>query len=190
VYADATYPTCVDTDATGSPTTPTWRCRCFRSVHHPDHADDFQPDPVFAQSALLDAGGRAVPNPAHDPGAELQTGNLPFNQTNCVDTVEDVSIFAWGLAWACFNAFLDNTEVFFAVMDALGLDARTRSQASPSARPHRKGLWRLPWVDGPIDPYSPCCHAAAPGLGGQPEGASAPATTTLGGVGRVDRRAR
>jgi hypothetical protein len=36
----------------------------------------------------------------------------------------------WGLAAACFNAFLDNT-VFFAVMDALGLDARSRSQASP-----------------------------------------------------------
>ncbi|MEV6816033.1 alkaline phosphatase [Micromonospora sp. NPDC051296] len=63
-------------------------------------------------------------NPARDPGAELQTGNLPFDQTNCVHTVEDVAIVASGPGAQRFNGFLDNTEVFHAIIDALGIDAR------------------------------------------------------------------
>jgi alkaline phosphatase len=38
--------------------------------------------------------------------------------------VEDVGIRASGPGAERFSAMLDNTEVFFAMMDALGLDAR------------------------------------------------------------------
>jgi len=72
------------------------------------------------QPALI-SGGVAVPNPAHDAEAELQTGNLPQNQMNCVHTVEDVSAFASGPGAAKFNGLLDNTEVFRAMMSALQL---------------------------------------------------------------------
>lgn len=125
VYGDATYPTYVDSDGDGFPDDPNPEVGLFFGwSNHPDHTDDFQHNPVFQQPALIDSNGVAVDNPNRDPGAELQTGNLPFNQTNCVHTVEDVSVFATGPGAARFNAFLDNTEIFFGIIDALGLDAR------------------------------------------------------------------
>lgn len=126
VYGDAGFPTYTDADGDGFPDDPDPDVQLlFGWSNHPDHTDDFQHNPTFLQPALIDpATGKAVPNPQRDPGAELQTGNLPDNQTNCVHTVEDVSVFAFGPGAARFNAFLDNTELFFAMMDALGLDAR------------------------------------------------------------------
>lgn len=121
VYGDAGYPTYVDSDGDGFPDDPNPDVQLFFGwSNHPDHMDDFQVDGAPTQPALL-SGGVAVPNPAHDAGALVQIGNLPYNQTNCVHTVEDVGIFASGPGAARFNAFLDNTEVFFAMMDALGL---------------------------------------------------------------------
>lgn len=121
VYGDAGYPTYVDDDGDGFPDDPNPDVQLFFGwSNHPDHMDDFQADGTFTQPALL-SGGVAVPNPAHDAGALVQIGNLPYNQTNCVHTVEDVGIVASGPGAARFNAFLDNTEVFFAMMDALGL---------------------------------------------------------------------
>jgi alkaline phosphatase len=125
VYGDATFPTYVDSDGDGFPDDPNPEVGLFFGwSNHPDHTDDFQHNDVFAQPALRDDDGNAVDNPDRDPGAELQIGNLPFNQTNCVHTVEDVSVFASGPGSERFNAFLDNTEIFFAIMDALDLDPR------------------------------------------------------------------
>ncbi|NDL57733.1 alkaline phosphatase [Phytoactinopolyspora mesophila] len=126
VYGGATYPTYVDDDGDGFPDDPDPDVQLFFGwSSHPDHTDDFQHNSVFSQPALLDDDGRAVDNPDRDPDAELQIGNLPFNQTNCVHTVDDVSIVASGPGAARVNAYLDNTEVFFVLMDALGLDPRT-----------------------------------------------------------------
>jgi alkaline phosphatase len=126
VYGGATYPTYVDSDGDGFPDDPDPEVQLFFGwSSHPDHSDDFQHNPLFMQPALLDDDGRAVDNPERDPDAELQIGNLPFNQTNCVHTVEDVAIAASGPGAERVNAFLDNTEVFFVLMDALGLDPRT-----------------------------------------------------------------
>lgn len=125
VYGDATYPTYVDSDGDGFPDSPDPDVQLFFGwSNHPDHTDDFQHNDVFAQPALRDGTGRAVDNPDRDPGAELQIGNLPVNQTNCVHTVEDVGVFASGPGAARFNAVQDNTELFFGMTSALGLDAR------------------------------------------------------------------
>jgi alkaline phosphatase len=102
--------------------------------NHPDFHDDFRFDLAgFTEPALLDRnapnGPAAVPNAERDGQAELQLGNLDYSQTNCVHTVEDVPLGASGPGAARFNGVLDNTEVFFAIMDALGLDARTSVSA-------------------------------------------------------------
>jgi alkaline phosphatase len=124
VYADAGYPTYVDSDGDGFPDDPSPDVQLFFGwSNHPDHTDDFQHNPVFLQPALVDGTGRAVDNPDRDPDALLQIGNLPYNQTNCVHTVEDVAVVASGPGASRFNAFLDNTEIFFAMMDALGVKA-------------------------------------------------------------------
>jgi alkaline phosphatase len=126
VYADAGFPTYADHDGDGFPDDPNPDVQLFFGwSNHPDHTDDYQHDPIPLQPSLIDpATGKAVDNPADDAGAELQSGNLPFNQTNCVHTVEDVSIVAAGPGAHRFNAFMDNTEVFHAIIDALGLDPR------------------------------------------------------------------
>ncbi|QSB14684.1 alkaline phosphatase [Natronosporangium hydrolyticum] len=122
VYGNAAFPTYADRDGDGFPDDPAPDVELFFGwSNHPDHSDDFHHNPVFKQPALLDEDGRAVDNPERDPDAELQVGNLPFNQTNCVHTVEDVSVFASGPGAARFNAFLDNTELFFAMTDSLDL---------------------------------------------------------------------
>jgi alkaline phosphatase len=125
VYGDATYPTYEDTTGDGFPDSPDPDVQLFFGwSNHPDHTDDFEHNEVFAQPALRDHSGRAVDNPDRDPGAELQVGNLPLNQTNCVHTVEDVGVFASGPGAERFNAVQDNTEIFFGMIGALGVDAR------------------------------------------------------------------
>lgn len=122
VYGDAGYPTYVDADRDGYPDDPDADVQLFFGwSNHPDHSDDFQHNDEFAQPALRDGSGRAVDNPQRDPGALEQIGNLPYIQTNCVHTVEDVGVSASGPGASRFNAFLDNTELFFAMADALHL---------------------------------------------------------------------
>jgi len=130
VYAEAGFPNYTHANGTGFPDDPDpSRTLYVAFSNHPDFYDDFRFDQAaYVEPALVDreapGGARAVPNPNKDGGAELQIGNLPFTETNCVHTVEDVSIAALGPGAARFNGVLDNTEVFFAMMDALGLDAR------------------------------------------------------------------
>lgn len=125
VYGDAGFPTYVDSNGDGFPDAPDPDVQLFFGwSNHPDHKDDFQHNPTFLDPAVIDdETGRAVPNPQRDPDAELQLGNLPVASTTCVHTVEDVSIFASGPGSHRFNAFLDNTEVFHRMIDALGIDA-------------------------------------------------------------------
>jgi alkaline phosphatase len=141
VYADAGYPTYVDGNGDGFPDDPSPSIQLFFGwSNHPDHRDDFQHDPVFIQPALLipGPGSVVIANPNHDGDAEYQIGNLPFDQTNCVHTVDDVAIFASGPGAERFNAFMDNTEVFHTMMAALRLRAAgqhvdPRQQAKPAA---------------------------------------------------------
>lgn len=125
VYADAGFPTYVDSDGDGFPDDPDAEVQLFYGwSNHPDHSDDFEHNETFLQPALFDEDGVAVPNPERDPDALVQIGNLPLNQTNCVHTVEDVPIFASGPGASGFAAVLDNTEVFHRMMDSLGLVVR------------------------------------------------------------------
>lgn len=130
VYADAGFPNYVDADGDGFPDDPDPTRTLFVTFsNHPDFHDDFRFDgPGYVEPAVINkdaqGGPAAVPNPEKDPDAELQLGNLDFSQTNCVHTVEDVPLAASGPGASRFNGVLDNTELFFAMIDALAIDAR------------------------------------------------------------------
>ncbi|MDP5225971.1 MULTISPECIES: alkaline phosphatase [Arthrobacter] len=129
VYGEAGFPTYTDGNGDGFPDDPNPEIGLFFGWNnHPDHTDHFLPNPVPVQPSLLDASGKAVPNPAHQPGGELQQGNLPYTETNCVHCVDDVALVASGPGSADFNRFHDNTEVFFSVVNALGLKVPTARQ--------------------------------------------------------------
>lgn len=125
VYGDAGFPSYVDEDGDGFPDDPDPDVQLFFGwSNHPEHTDDFQHNEVHLPAAVIDDDtGEAVPNPERDPDAELQIGNLPRESTTCVHTVEDVSVFASGPGSARVNAFVDNTELFHIMIDALGIDA-------------------------------------------------------------------
>lgn len=141
VYGDAGFPTYVDTTGTGFPDDPNPEIGLFFGwSNHPDHYDHFTSNPVPVQPALLDkASGKAVPNPDHQNGGELQTGNLPYNETNCVHCVDDVSIVASGPGSHRINRFHDNTEVFFDVINALGIRVDTEQLLAGSGRAQQNG---------------------------------------------------
>jgi alkaline phosphatase len=130
VYADAGFPNYVDADGDGFPDNPDPERTLFVTFsNHPDFHDDFRfAQAGFVEPAMIDraapGGPAAVPNPEKAPQAELQLGNLDYSQTNCVHTVEDVPLGASGPGSARFNGVLDNTDVFYAMVDALGVDAR------------------------------------------------------------------
>lgn len=131
VYADAGFPDFRDSDGDGFPDDPDPDRTLFIGwSNHPDYYDSFRLDrrPIApaVTSDQLPKGANVVPNADKDPGAELQIGNLPLDQVNSVHTVDDVPIVAMGPGGARFNATLDNTEVFFAIVDALGIDATAR----------------------------------------------------------------
>lgn len=133
VYADAGYPTYVDSDGDGFPDTPDADVQLFYGwSNHPDHTDDFERNETFLQPALFNEDGVAVPNPERDPDALVQIGNLPYNQNNCVHTVEDVPVFASGTGAAGFSSVLDSTEIFHRMMDALGLRVPAESGTGTS----------------------------------------------------------
>ncbi|MBI2761957.1 MAG: alkaline phosphatase [Chloroflexi bacterium] len=137
VYGDAGFPNFVDSNGDGFPDDPNPSRTLFVGFsNHPDYRDDFQIDvPGPTEPAVLDMETRkAVPNPRHDPDAELQTGNLPFDQTNCVHIVDDVIIVASGPGAQRFRGLLDNTEVFYAMVDALGLEVPARTAAVPTGQ--------------------------------------------------------
>lgn len=133
VYGDAGFPTYADEDGDGFPDDLDPDVQLFYGwSNHPDHSDDFRFNDTFRQPALEDEDGTAVDNPERDPDALVQIGNLPYEETNCVHTVEDVSIVASGPGAARFNAVLDNTEVFHAVAAALALELPALPEESPS----------------------------------------------------------
>jgi alkaline phosphatase len=129
VYAEAGFPNFVDSNGNGFPDDPDPTRTLFVGwSNHPDHRDDFGMDLTFTEPALVASGAPAnspaAPNPAKDVEGELQTGNLPLAQPNCVHAVDDVAIVASGPGSERVNGVLDNTEVFFVITDAVGVDAR------------------------------------------------------------------
>ena len=123
VYEQAGFPTYVDADRDGFPDEiEVERKLAIGWGNHPDYRDDFKFNPVPLSPAVM-SGGKAVPNPARDPGGELQTGNLPYSANQAVHIVDDITITASGPGAERFGRLMDNTEVFFNIVDALGLEA-------------------------------------------------------------------
>jgi alkaline phosphatase len=90
----------------------------------PDHYETFRlkADGPFVP-AIEGPGRTYVANEKYRdvPGAVLRVGNLPRNAPQGVHTGEDVVLTAMGPGAERVRGFLDNTEVFRIIADALGL---------------------------------------------------------------------
>ncbi|MBW7882667.1 MAG: alkaline phosphatase [Caldilineaceae bacterium] len=123
IYADAGVPTYEDADGDFFPDS--WETAVTLAGvvnNHPEYTEDFQVSPVPRVPAVQDADGNYVDNPDDDPSGIFMSGDLPMDSNSGVHTLQDVPVFAAGPGAEYFNAVLDNTEIFFGMAYALGLD--------------------------------------------------------------------
>jgi alkaline phosphatase len=124
VYSEAKFPDYQDADGDGFPdNVEVSRPLAIHWANHPDYYENYK---VLAEpmSPTVKEGDKWVASKQRAGDGELQPGNLPSSENNEVHTVEDVPLTASGPGAEQFHKMLDNTEVFFAIVNALGLDAR------------------------------------------------------------------
>lgn len=127
-YQDAMFPTYEDKDGDGFPDEMDVERKL--AVHfgaHPDYYEDYKMDAEPQSPAIKNEQGVYVANPGKlsnpddaDKDRFLQVG--PINASTGVHTVEDVPLMAHGIGSEYFGGTMDNTEVFYGIAHALGLD--------------------------------------------------------------------
>ena len=92
----------------------------------PDHYETFRPklDGPFVPAVVAPDKSYVANEKYKDaPGAVLRVGNLPHTANQGVHSGEDVILTATGPGAERVRGFMDNTEVFRIIVDALGLAA-------------------------------------------------------------------
>jgi hypothetical protein len=123
IYGDAGFPTYEDADGDFFPDS--WDVSVALAGvvnNHPEYTEDFQVSPTPRVPAVADADGNYVDNPDDDPNGIFMSGNLPMDSSSGVHTLQDVPVFASGPGADFFGQIMDNTEVFFGIAYALGID--------------------------------------------------------------------
>ncbi|MDR1598564.1 MAG: alkaline phosphatase [Oscillospiraceae bacterium] len=124
VYENAKFPTYADEDGDGFPDVISPDITlAIGWGNHPSYYEDFRyhavpsaPAVIVDDVAVANANGRAE-------DALLIAGNLTPEQPQEVHSADDVTLTAYGAGSSYFNKTLtDNTEVFFAMVNALGLN--------------------------------------------------------------------
>lgn len=126
VYADAGYPNYPEANVEGYPNQIDVSKRlAFFYGNYPDHYETLHPklEGTF-KPAVKDESGKYVANPKYiqmQEDAIHMPGNLPSHQEQGVHTADDAVLNAMGPGSEKFRGFMDNTEVFKVMVEALGL---------------------------------------------------------------------
>lgn len=127
VYGKAGYPNYPAPDAEGYPPTPDVSRRlAVLFGAYPDHCFAGKPslEGEFHPSLPKANGGEPPPDGNCRPGTVRLFGNLPFDQPQGVHAGDDVVLTAIGPGAEAFHGQIDNTFVFRAIAEALGLGYR------------------------------------------------------------------
>ncbi|PZW47005.1 alkaline phosphatase [Humitalea rosea] len=125
-YAEAGFPNYPAADARGYPPSVDVSRRLTAGyAAFPDYYETFRPhlEGQNVPAVQQGSGGPYVANPIYrdQPGAMLRLGNLPRDASTGVHTVDDGVLRATGPGSERFHGFIDNTLVFRAMAEALGL---------------------------------------------------------------------
>lgn len=125
IYADAGWPTFADADGDGFPDDPNPSVTlAVQFANHPDYYENYQFQSVPTAPAIM-ANGKAIANPKRaEQGGALREGNIPASDPSEVHAADDVPLTAEGPGADYFKGVMDNTEVFYGIVRALGLDGR------------------------------------------------------------------
>jgi alkaline phosphatase len=119
-YANAGWPTFEDADQDGFPDNPDPDVTlAIQYANHPDYNADYHFKEVPTVPAIM-ADGKAIVNPKTT--GEFYPGNIPADDPSEVHSADDVVLTAMGPGAEYFNGVMDNTEVFFGIVRALGLN--------------------------------------------------------------------
>ncbi|GHU67957.1 alkaline phosphatase [Clostridia bacterium] len=125
LYENAGYPTYTDSDGDGFPDEIVSDVTLLIGWgNHPAYYEDYSYHAVPSAPATV-VDGIAVPNAqgriANNP--TLMPSNLTPDQSQEVHSADDVTLVAYGAGSEYFTSTItDNTQVFFAMINALGLD--------------------------------------------------------------------
>lgn len=119
-YADAKWPTFEDRDGDGYPDNPDPSVTlAVQFANHPDNNVNYRFKKAPTPPAIM-AGDKAIANPAIQ--GEFQPGNIPAKNSQEVHSADDIILTAQGPGSEYLKGVMDNTEVFFGMVRALGLD--------------------------------------------------------------------
>jgi alkaline phosphatase len=123
IYADAKFPTYPKADANGyPPSVDVSRRLAFVFGAFPDHCKTGKPFLGGPFKPAEEKDNKAVANEVFcTPDATRMQGNLPFAAPQGVHSGDDVILTAMGPGSEAFHGRIDNTRVFRAIADALGL---------------------------------------------------------------------
>lgn len=122
IYADAGWPTFADADGDGFPDNPDPSVTlAVQFANHPEYYENYKFQEVPTSPAIM-ADGKAVANPKRSAGGQLMPGNIPASDPSEVHSADDVPLTAQGPGADYFKGIMDNTEVFYGIVRALGLD--------------------------------------------------------------------
>lgn len=118
--AQSIFPTFEDRDGDGYPDDPNPDVTiAVQYANHPNAQIDYKfkevPTPVNIKK-----DGKVVGNPAIH--GEYEEGNVPANVTSEEHAADDIIVNAEGPGSEFFHGVIDNTEVFYGMAEALGLD--------------------------------------------------------------------
>ena len=128
IYQNAGFPTYADADGDFYPDD--WAPSIVLAqgkVDNPIHTEDYQVSETPRVPSGRDDEGRTIDNPEDDPNGLLLGGNLPEGSTSSVHTLQDVPVFATGPGAEYFGRSQENTEIFFGILYALGVDPLNES---------------------------------------------------------------
>lgn len=124
-YQAGGFPNYVDSNGDGYPDTVNVSRRlAVFSNNYPDYYETFRPkmDGTFVP-AVKNEKGEYVANEAYKdvPGAVLRIGNIPRSEDTGVHAVDDVVLQAQGPGSERLRGYMENSDVFFVLADALSL---------------------------------------------------------------------
>lgn len=122
-YENAGFPEYKDADGDHFPDT--WvvsHTLAAGAVDHPDYTEDFQVSEKPRVPSIINDKKVAVDNPEDDTKGITMTGNLPLDSNSEVHSLQDVPVFASGPGSEFFGHVLDNTQLFFGMANAIGLN--------------------------------------------------------------------
>lgn len=127
-YAEAGFPNYVDEDGDGYPDSVDVSRRLFLAANNgPDHYETFRPklDGPFVP-AIQDENKKYVANEAYKdvPGAVFVQGNIPTSGDTGVHAIDDVVLQSSGPGSENFRGYMEQSDVYRVIAEALALGAR------------------------------------------------------------------